>query len=196
MGSGTTAFVMLTSILVLITIFQATLCSLKWEELVGPESGLPGNAAVIHPNSKLDFYMCRVPKQDGGFLIGHLVEGREDCIYTDGQTAGSADKGFQVLTIANTETLSSESLGWKFLPRDDSPPENGVPCDLEGEGDQACYLGMAVYSDGICVEALGFIDLEEKKVFMAQWDSSMSGVVLKTCPFYIYLVIEDNMIVT
>ena len=59
-----------------------------------------------------------------------------------------------MLTIANTETLSSESLGWKFLPRDDSPPENGVPCDLEREGGQACYLGMAVYSDGICVEVM------------------------------------------
>jgi len=48
-----------------------------------------------------------------------------------------------------------------------------------------CYLGVSLYSDGICEESTGKIDTKEGMIFMSI-DKKLSE-----CPFYMYLTVKE-----
>ena len=69
-------------------------------------------------------------------------------------------------------------------------PKNAVPCDdTQMGGPQNCYLGVSLYSDGICVESIGKIDPTENKIHMSILTSEQKKS--EWCPFYMYLTVKQ-----
>lgn len=76
-------------------------------------------------------------------------------------------------------------MGWKWAYYGDIP-ENAVACDdmLLG-GQENCYLGVSLYSDGICRESIGKIDVGDGMMhFSIDQEAYM-------CPFYMYLTVKQ-----
>ena len=70
---------------------------------------------------------------------------------------------------------------WKYHnPRDPGVPEDAVTCQQPGI--EACYLGLSLYSDGICDEGIGTIDQRARMMSFPR-----DGRV-RRCPFFMYLV--------
>jgi len=72
--------------------------------------------------------------------------------------------------------------GWAYYG---DIPENAVSCKdtLMPEGN--CYLGVSLYSDGICDESVGKIDAKEGMIYM-NIDKQLSE-----CPFFMYLTVKE-----
>ena len=68
---------------------------------------------------------------------------------------------------------------------DDLKNKNVVSCNLDFNNTSDCYLGAAVYSDGICEEDLGVIVPSRRRVLMP---SEKSGGKLSVCGVYVALV--------
>ncbi|KAK6172051.1 hypothetical protein SNE40_018015 [Patella caerulea] len=66
--------------------------------------------------------------------------------------------------------------GWKYSSG--QPPVGAVKCH---EGSQ-CYLGMSIYTDGLCEELPGKIFADKKQMIMT------SGEKVYKCPSKLYLV--------
>ena len=56
-----------------------------------------------------------------------------------------------------------------------------------------CYLGVSLYSDGICDESIGKIDAKEGMIYMSvnNWNKPYQ---LSECPFYMYLTVKVSPI--
>ena len=76
-------------------------------------------------------------------------------------------------------------MRWKWAYQGDIP-ENAVPCDdTQMGGTPNCFLGVSLYSDGICEESIGKIDMTKNKIHMslekkADW-----------CPFYMFMTVKQ-----
>ena len=57
-----------------------------------------------------------------------------------------------------------------------------------GNQDQ-CYLGVSLYSDGICHEGIGKINTEKGLIFMSKNHHQKE---VKICPFYMYLTSTND----
>ena len=55
-----------------------------------------------------------------------------------------------------------------------------------------CYLGVSLYSDGICDESIGKIDAKEGMIYMSVNDNK--PYQLSECPFYMYLTVKESPI--
>merc|ERR1711890_213307 len=79
MGSVLCAAEMVTlpTVTILYTVCMGAIHSPSWED-VGHKGVLPVGAAVVHPNTKKDFYFCRV-KEGSAHTIGHLEAGKTYC---------------------------------------------------------------------------------------------------------------------
>merc|ERR1712059_39749 len=145
---------------------------LSWEK-AGVQGELPHGAAVLHPNTNEDYYFCRV-----GDKVGHLKANDKTCVYP-GDGSAATSKTFDVLVAAKDDVL-----GWKYSK---TPPASAVDCNLGNRKELNCYLGQSVYSDGICVEYLGYIEYGPKygSIYMAtRYDE------IETCPFFMFLIKE------
>merc|ERR1712098_864697 len=98
------------------------------------------------------------------------------CIFVHGDKVGTADD-YHILVSEH------ETLDWVYGTQ---PSSRAVSCDLEVGQGADCYLGQGVYSDGICVEALGFIKPSERNIFMTGYGK------VETCPAYMFLVLADK----
>merc|ERR1712055_204930 len=151
--------------------------ALSWEN-AGLKGELPSGAAVVHPNTLKDYYFCRVEVKPNSFSVGHLGADDTTCVYPGDGIAESSDK-FQVLVRA-----SNDNLGWKYSR---TPVEGAVDCSLQeilgNSKESDCYLGQSVFSDGICVEDLGYIAASEGRIYMADRSDTIN-----TCPFYLFLI--------
>merc|ERR1712179_496290 len=136
-------------------------------------SCLLAGAAVVHPNTRKNFYFCRV-EEAGSYIVGHLEAGKKQCAYPRQGKTARTDK-FKVL-------VTSGKLGWRY---GGSPPTGAVDCELTKQNSD-CYLGQSVYSDGICHEDLGFITPSIRRITMAD----RTGAEVSTCPFFFFLVEE------
>ena len=75
-------------------------------------------------------------------------------------------------------------MGWKWAYYGDIP-ENAVPCADTTMSKGNCYLGVSMYSDGICRESTGKIDAKEGMIYMSVDDE------LSECPFYMFLTVKN-----
>ena len=74
-------------------------------------------------------------------------------------------------------------MGWKWAYYGDIP-ENAVACDDNSL--ENCYLGVSMYSDGICRESIGKIDANEGMIhFSMNREPYM-------CPFFMYLTVKKQ----
>ncbi len=92
----------------------------------------------------------------------------------------------QVLSLTNGEVM-----GWGWAPYGEIPRDS-VPCDDSALGSNNCFLGVSLYSDGICEEAVGKIDFDEAMIGMTYNRRPFH------CPFFLYLIVAspaDNVIV-
>merc|ERR1712179_889125 len=76
--------------------------------------------------------------------------------------------------------LTDRSPDWVYGTH---PTTQAVTCSLQVGTEADCYLGQGVYSDGICVEALGYIRPSERNIYM-----TAHGKV-ETCPAYLFLIV-------
>ena len=80
-----------------------------------------------------------------------------------------------------------DEMRWKWAYPGEIP-ENAVPCDdSQMGGPPNCFLGVSLYSDGICVESIGKINPTENKIHM----SLISEKKSEWCPFYMYLTVKQ-----
>ncbi|TRY75304.1 hypothetical protein TCAL_15669 [Tigriopus californicus] len=85
---------------------------------------------------------------------------------------------FKLLTL-----LGQEETSWKYGTRNEVP-DNAIPC--EDQDIENCFLGVSVYSDGICREAPGKISASHNMIYM-----QVKGKFYR-CPFYFYLTTTMN----
>lgn len=167
-----------------LTIVIAGVQSLQWVDIElqanAAESDLPNNVAVVYPNTNQKHYFCRVKNQNSNtqeFIVGHM-KGVSGCKYPN---AGQSETS-QVFQILVEE--SDDILDWKYIGRG-KPHSQAVPCDLITSGGD-CYLGQSVYSDGICIEQVGFINTRDQLVVMAY------NQEVRSCPFFSYFINEKT----
>lgn len=85
----------------------------------------------------------------------------------------NASSTFKLLTL-----LGQEETSWKYGNRDEVP-DNAIPC--EDEDIEDCFLGVSIYSDGICKESPGKISANDNMIYM-----QVKGKFYR-CPFFFYL---------
>merc|ERR1712098_468258 len=138
---------------------------------------IPALAAKVYPNARTPHYFCRVKLESGSASYGQLTDAEPACVYPgDGDKVGTADD-YHILVSEH------DTLYWVYGTQ---PSSKAVSCDLEVGQGADCYLGQGVYSDGICVEALGFIKPSERNIFMTGYGK------VETCPAYMFLVLADK----
>jgi len=121
-------------------------------------------------------------------FTGTITEGTTVCQYVNTETQDvQVSSTYKVLTRSE-----GDETGWKWAYYGDIP-ENAVPCadSLMDEGN--CYLGVSLYSDGICDESIGKIDAKEGMIYMSvnNWNKPYQ---LSECPFYMYLTVKVSPI--
>lgn len=89
-----------------------------------------------------------------------------------------------------------DEIGWKWAAFGDVPA-NAVHCGAGGtlmeansNNNNNCYLGVSLYSDGICSESIGKIDLAEGLMYMSIGRESF------VCPFFMFLTIDQASTIT
>merc|ERR1712142_395184 len=195
MGSAVSTSIMFSHTrFTILCLFVHGISSLQWVKTT--DGKIPALAAKVYPNSRTPHYFCRVKLESGSLSYGQLTDAEPACVYPgDGNKVGTADDYHNEVDKANNyhnkvgtaddyHILVSEqdTLDWVYGTQ---PSSRAVSCDLEvGQGSD-CYLGQGVYSDGICVEALGFIKPSERNIFMTGYGK------VETCPAYMFLVLED-----
>ena len=85
---------------------------------------------------------------------------------------------FQLLTLSEGDEMS-----WKWAYPGDIPP-NAVRC-ADTQIEDECYLGVSLYSDGICLELGGKIDTNGRMIHMTMNREP------HRCPFFMYLTIKE-----
>ena len=90
-------------------------------------------------------------------------------------------KCLQVLTLNE-----GDEMAWKWAYIGDIPA-NAVSCDdsVLG-GDDNCYLGVSMYSDGICRESIGKISADEGLIHFVMNQRPFM------CPFFLYLTVSPG----
>ena len=97
-------------------------------------------------------------------------------------------------------TLKTHQLGTTIVPK------GAIKCNSSGDGD-GCYLGISVYSDGICEETLGKINMNlqfngktKRRYALAYTISYWNGenenewmAEAGTCPFFRFLIQNDEL---
>lgn len=80
-----------------------------------------------------------------------------------------------------------DKLGWEWAYHGEVPA-NAIACeDTHLGGSNNCYLGVSMYSDGICKEAIGKIEAEEGMIHMSVNRES------HICPFFLYLTLAPGV---
>ncbi|XP_059078459.1 uncharacterized protein LOC131876934 [Tigriopus californicus] len=113
------------------------------------------------------------------FYTGTKLVNEAECrfpIKSSGSVNGSTT--FKLLTL-----LGQEETSWKYGTRNEVP-DNAIPC--EDQDIENCFLGVSVYSDGICREAPGKISASHNMIYM-----QVKGKFYR-CPFYFYLTTTMN----
>ena len=91
--------------------------------------------------------------------------------------------------------VEGEVMGWGWASYGEVP-SHAVPCydnvspstisdGQEDANSNTCYLGVSMYSDGICSEAPGKIEMAENMIKMS------IGRKQFECPFFMFLTIKS-----
>jgi len=137
------------------------------------------------PNSYDSIQFCRVnDNANKQTFTGTILNGEKSCDYIDFQDGEQVRSSnvYEVLTSSKKENLS---WVWAYA---DGIPANAIPCTDKGDQDQ-CYLGVSLYSDGICHEGIGKINTEKGLIFMSKNHHQKE---VKICPFYMYLTSTND----
>lgn len=142
---------------------------------------MPGRAvSYVAPFSKSAIHFCQVfdIEQQKAFTGTITDEGENVCQFVDtsnDEVGVSSD--FEVLTLGK-----GDELGWKWAYPGDIP-DHAVRCEDTDLGE--CYLGVSMYSDGICQEFSGKISPKDGLIYMSL-DREPD-----ICPFFMYLTIKE-----
>jgi len=176
MGSTISTIIMFShNVFIVCSIFIHGTSALKWVKTTGAE--LPVGSAKVYPNTKTPHYFCRVQLESGGMSYGQLTDSSPDCVYPDNDNKVGTAEEYDILVT------EEDSLDWVYGTH---PTTQAVTCSLEVGTEADCYLGQGVYSDGICVEALGYIRPSERNIYM-----TAHGKV-ETCPAYLFLIVDKK----
>merc|ERR1719350_743825 len=164
-------------LLLFVNSFQNPVVSYTWTKAT--DGNLPKEYfGYFPPNTHDSIQFCRVHDNvNKQTFTGTISNGEKSCDYIyfqDGEQVRGSNV-YEVLTSSKNENLS---WVWSYA---DEIPANAIPCTDHQLGDQ-CYLGVSLYSDGICHEGIGKINSEKGLIFM-----SKNHQEVKLCPFYMYL---------
>lgn len=162
--------------------------ALLWLEMSDDNGQIqvPSQVAVsyISPKFGTPIHFCQaVDNVSGQLFTGTFNEGESVCTFVDTETKEiGISKHFEVLVLNQ-----GDEMRWKWAYPGEIP-ENAVPCDdSQMGGPPNCFLGVSLYSDGICVESIGKINPTENKIHM----SLISEKKSEWCPFYMYLTVKQ-----
>lgn len=168
------------SFLLLFSCSQYCCQALMWQ--TSSNGDVPYKAVqYIPPYQKTSIHFCQVyDRKLAKAFTGTISEGEKVCQFVDTSNEKvRVSSDYEVLTLDK-----GDEVGWKWAyPK--TVPINAVSCDDSVLGPSNCYLGVSMYSDGICQESSGKISPDEGLIHMSM------DREYELCPFFMYLTVKE-----